>query len=36
MKKERRKMFKSWVELSQAGVEWRAMEYEEVKLRWVK
>ena len=30
------KVFQSWVELSRAGVEWRVVEYEEVKWRWVK
>ena len=30
------KVFCSWVELSRAGFEWRVMEYEEVKWRWVK
>ena len=35
MKKEKKKKcFRA--ELSRAGVEWRVMEYEEVKWRWVK
>ena len=37
MKKEKKKKcFSVGFELSRAGFEWRVMEYEEVKWRWVK
>ena len=36
VKGKEEKVFRSWVELSRVGVEWRVMEYEEVKWRWDK